>query len=42
MAPAALFRTVALSMGGVGLVALVLAPQVKKLVGGAADRRSLT
>jgi POT family proton-dependent oligopeptide transporter len=42
MAPAALFRTVALSMGGVGLVALVLAPRVKKLVGGAADRRSLT
>ena len=31
MAPDDLFRTVALTMGGVGIVALALAPQIKKL-----------
>jgi len=31
MAPSALFRTVAMIVGSVGIVALVLAPQVKKL-----------
>ena len=35
MAPHDLFRTVAMIIGGVGVVALVLAPQVKKLTGGA-------
>ncbi|MEQ1857813.1 MAG: peptide MFS transporter [Longimicrobiales bacterium] len=35
MLPADLFRTVAMITGGVGLVALLLAPQVKKLTGGA-------
>jgi POT family proton-dependent oligopeptide transporter len=35
MAPHDLFRTVAMTIGGVGVVALVLAPQIKKLTGGA-------
>ena len=35
MLPADLFRTVAMIIGGVGLLALLLAPQVKKLTGGA-------
>jgi POT family proton-dependent oligopeptide transporter len=34
MAPFALFRTVAMIIGGVGLLAMLLAPQVKKLTGG--------
>jgi POT family proton-dependent oligopeptide transporter len=34
LAPFALFRTVALITGGVGLVAIVLSPGVKKLMGG--------
>jgi POT family proton-dependent oligopeptide transporter len=34
LAPAALFRTVALIIGGVGIVALIVSPQVKKLMGG--------
>ena len=33
MAPAQLFRTVAMIIGGVGLVALVLGPAIKKLMG---------
>jgi POT family proton-dependent oligopeptide transporter len=35
MAPAQLFRTVATTTGAIGLVALLLAPQIKKLTGGA-------
>ncbi|MBM4183011.1 MAG: peptide MFS transporter [Gemmatimonadetes bacterium] len=35
MLPADLFRTVAMIIGGAGLLALLLAPQVKKLTGGA-------
>jgi len=35
MPPAQLFRTVATITGGVGLIALLLAPQIKKLTGGA-------
>ena len=34
LAPAALFRTVAMIIGGVGIVALVASPWVKKLTGG--------
>jgi len=34
MAPTALFRTVAMIVGGVGLFAMLLAPQVRKLTGG--------
>jgi POT family proton-dependent oligopeptide transporter len=32
--PADLFRAVAMIIGGAGLVAILLAPQVKKLAGG--------
>ena len=34
LAPSALFRTVALITGGVGIVAMILSPGVKKLMGG--------
>ena len=37
MMPTDLFRTVAMVIGGVGVFALVVSPQVKKLVGGADD-----
>jgi len=33
LAPAALFRTVAMIIGGVGIVALVVSPKVKGLIG---------
>jgi POT family proton-dependent oligopeptide transporter len=34
MLPTALFRTVAMTIGGVGVFAIVVSPQVKKLLGG--------
>ena len=34
LAPSALFRTVAMIIGGVGIVALVASPKVKAMMGG--------
>jgi len=39
MLPTDLFRTVAMVVGGVGILAIVVSPLVKKLIGGADDRR---
>ena len=37
LAPSALFTTVALTVGGIGLFALLVSPVIKKLIGGKAD-----